>query len=277
MGPGWRPGQSGIAPGSGNHWADGIGLSDWSSYRGSQIFRDGLASGLISMGSNLYGYQHGRLTRVSEAGGRLGFWEKYTWLDFTNENASAGGEQLAAVGIGMRFKAFAKQQQTQGRPTFAGGVMYSDIAQGLKDIWAASQGANGHAPYLENAAVFTDQGLLVLPNIGNGSGHILGSLKFLNQIINKEQTAITYKGKTLKILGFVHTHPDPSKLDGHSPPKELSLDPGDYLFKDTKVGSFVISTGGLYRAEYNYTSCPLGPLSDQIIRREILKNYPWQR
>jgi hypothetical protein len=64
----------------------------------------------------LYAYQGGRLVRVSEAGGHLGYWEKYTWLDFSNEDASAGGKQLAAIGIGMRFKAFAKQQQTGGWP-----------------------------------------------------------------------------------------------------------------------------------------------------------------
>jgi RHS repeat-associated protein len=105
MGAGWRPGWSGVAPGSGNHWADGIGLSDWSSYGGSQMFRDGLAAGLTAIGSQLYGYAGGKLTRMQEANGRIGFWEKYTWIDYTEENASVGGEQLATIGIGLRFKA----------------------------------------------------------------------------------------------------------------------------------------------------------------------------
>jgi RHS repeat-associated protein len=41
-------------PGSGDHWADGMGMSDWSAMTGSNMFRAGLAAGLQERGGNLY-------------------------------------------------------------------------------------------------------------------------------------------------------------------------------------------------------------------------------
>jgi len=43
-----------IGQGSGNHWSDGMNMSDWNGWTGSQMYRDGLASGLIDFNGSLY-------------------------------------------------------------------------------------------------------------------------------------------------------------------------------------------------------------------------------
>jgi hypothetical protein len=160
-----------------------------------------------------------------------------------------------------------QERPTQERPTFAGGVMYSDIAQGLKDMWAASLVFKGEGRK-ENLGIFTPKGLLVLPNKGNLRNKPLGSLRFLAGIINEDHTQVSFGGESLTILGMVHTHPDPSGMQGHSPTA------GDWLFHDRQIGSFVISHRGLYRAEPDFrTSTWLGPLNDKIINKYIISKY----
>jgi hypothetical protein len=55
--------------------------------------------------------------------------------------------------------------------------MYSDIAQGLMEMWSASGVIKGEG-LRENHAVFTSQGLLVLPNTANFKNNSAGSLSF---------------------------------------------------------------------------------------------------
>jgi RHS repeat-associated protein len=43
-----------IGPGSGNHWADGIGYSDWTLNGGSDTYQAGLAAGMTDIGGQLY-------------------------------------------------------------------------------------------------------------------------------------------------------------------------------------------------------------------------------
>jgi hypothetical protein len=163
--------------------------------------------------------------------------------------------------------------QTQGRPTFAGGVMYTDIAQGLKDMWAASGYFKGEG-YMENVGIFTSKGLLVLPNSGNMTRSPykpLGSFRFLGSLISKDQTKLTFGGAELKILGMVHTHPDPAGLQGHSPYHKSA---SDWLFASGQIGSFVISHSGLYQGQTDLvTSTYLGPLNDKTINNYIIIKY----
>lgn len=67
-------------PGSGNHWSDGIAYSDWMFGSGSQIFRDGLAAGILVVGGKFVYYdEEGKLTAYDEVNGELGVWnERYT-------------------------------------------------------------------------------------------------------------------------------------------------------------------------------------------------------
>jgi RHS repeat-associated protein len=91
LGFGWRPGMSGISMGSGNHWADGMQYSDWSSYGGSQMFRDGLAMGLTSHGGRLYDYSDGSGKEIKEGtDGRLGRWERRSRYNLEGYDGSPG-------------------------------------------------------------------------------------------------------------------------------------------------------------------------------------------
>ncbi|WP_209332959.1 hypothetical protein [Lunatimonas salinarum] len=67
-------------PGSGNHWSDGIGNSDWSMWGGSQMYKDGLASGAIEYGGKFYNIDGDgkRGDPYEERNGRLGYWVDYT-------------------------------------------------------------------------------------------------------------------------------------------------------------------------------------------------------
>lgn len=156
--------------------------------------------------------------------------------------------------------------QTQGRPTFAGGVMYSDIAQGLMDMWSASGVFKGQGRR-ENLGVFTSRGLLVLPNTKNTKNNSAGSPSFfaLKFVDGKPQINWNTAGSDnwLPILGVVHTHPDPSGYQQHA---EHWESPGDWLWTKAGLSHFVISTSGIYEGTYNgsdYISTFLGPRNDK--------------
>src|SRR5690606_32249575 len=78
-GGGYYDGQSSGYPGwmgrqgrwSGNHWADGIGYSDWTPNGGSQMYRDGLAAGLTDIGGQLYDRTENGLAMAVERNGNL--------------------------------------------------------------------------------------------------------------------------------------------------------------------------------------------------------------
>lgn len=64
-----------IGPGSGNYWSDGIGYSDWSSFHGSQMYRDGLAAGLTDLGGTLYRIEaDGTRPHLLVHNGVAGYW-----------------------------------------------------------------------------------------------------------------------------------------------------------------------------------------------------------
>ena len=43
-----------VGPGSGNYWADGIGMSDWSAEGGSEMYKTAIEAGMRSFGGTLY-------------------------------------------------------------------------------------------------------------------------------------------------------------------------------------------------------------------------------
>jgi len=75
-----------IAPGSGNHWSDGIKYSDWSLSGGSETYRTGLASGLTDIGGTLYRFNSdGTRDPLKEKNGQAGFWEDIGFTDYWYE------------------------------------------------------------------------------------------------------------------------------------------------------------------------------------------------
>ena len=70
-----------IYPQSGYNWADGIFMSDWNGFTGSESYRLGLKKGLTDLGGKLYGFDKlGRVDRNMEYegfGGRLWRWNPY--------------------------------------------------------------------------------------------------------------------------------------------------------------------------------------------------------
>jgi hypothetical protein len=144
----------------------------------------------------LYAYQGGRLVRVSEAGGHLGYWEKYTWLDFSNEDASAGGNQLAAIGIGMRFKAFAKQQ-TQGNGPgyeFAGAFGFGTS---VAELYRQGYGAVRFGTTLQNTEKLLKEGKFI-----NYNGKVYSNKFFGNQYVNSKAVEAS-KNLFNKSAGFI--------------------------------------------------------------------------
>jgi RHS repeat-associated protein len=62
-------------PGSGNHWSDGMGYSDWSMWIGSQMYRDGLAGEGFEFGGKFYHLDgDGNRIQYEERNGKLGYW-----------------------------------------------------------------------------------------------------------------------------------------------------------------------------------------------------------
>jgi RHS repeat-associated protein len=197
---------------------------------------------------------------VNTFGGSTQTADVSTWDYFTN------GDRKRYINTEVRWNFGANslnrrvsKQQAQ-RPTFEGGVMYSDVAQGLQDMWSASGVFKGE--YRENLAVFTSQGLLVLPNTNNSRNNSKQSLAFfsLRFVDNKPQINWGGKDNWLPVLGVVHTHPDPSGYQKHA---EYWESPGDWLWtKGAGLSHFVISTTGIYEGTYDgsdYISTFVGP------------------
>ena len=70
-----------IYPQSGYNWADGIFMSDWNGFTGSETYRQGLKKGLTDLGGKLYGFDKlGRIDSTMEYdgfGGRLWRWNPH--------------------------------------------------------------------------------------------------------------------------------------------------------------------------------------------------------
>ncbi|WP_209332876.1 hypothetical protein [Lunatimonas salinarum] len=109
-------------PGSGHHWSDGIGNSNWSMWGGSQMYKDGLASGAIEYGGKFYNIDGDgkRGDPYEERNGRLGYWVdspmdirdyvlmnnklfKTTTPGVMSTFYSVGGNSLKTVSIGFNF------------------------------------------------------------------------------------------------------------------------------------------------------------------------------
>ncbi|MFZ6009404.1 MAG: RHS repeat-associated core domain-containing protein, partial [Bacteroidota bacterium] len=101
-----------ITPGSGGNWADGIYYSDWSLHGGSQMYRNGLAAGLIDVGGKLYAVgPDGELTEAKEENGELGYYETYNDVDNSQTYVNNGVTYRGVPVVGTRF---VKVQQGQG-------------------------------------------------------------------------------------------------------------------------------------------------------------------
>jgi hypothetical protein len=150
------------------------------------------------------------------------------------------------------------------RATFAGGVMYVDIAQGLIDMWLASGSFKDGRK--ENLGVFTPFGLLVLPNVKNTKNNSAGSLSFFSLRFVDNKPLINWGGESywLPVLGVVHTHPDPAGYQQHA---EYWQSPGEWLWTKAGLSNFVISTTGIYEGRYNGSD-----YISQFVSQESLKS-----
>jgi hypothetical protein len=169
----------------------------------------------------------------------------------------------------------------EARPTFEGGVMYPDIAQGLIDMWSASGAFKDGRR--ENLGLFTRQGLLVLPNTKNTKDNSVASLSFFSLRFVDNRPQINWGGKDnwLPILGVVHTHPDPSGYQQHAAYWEC---PGEWLWTKAGLSHFVVATTGVYEGKYNGTDYVSHFVSQESLKSEglqasmvasVYKNAKW--
>jgi|GEM_PF-4817881 len=174
-------------------------------------------------------------------------------------------------------KADEQVPKNEGSPiTFRGGVLYEigDICRGLKDLWKASVYENGGLQR-ENLALFTSQGLLVLPNEGNDRYGVLGSLRFLGNIISKDHTKVTFAGEEFEILGMIHTHPDLFSTSEHAPYDQKQF---EWKWTTGEIGNYVIATNGIYQAQPDYlTSKWIGFRKNSIYQLIVDKYYLYNR
>jgi hypothetical protein len=108
-------------PGSGNHWSDGMGYSDWFMWGGSQMYKDGLASGAFEFGGKFFHLVgDGNRVQYEERNGKLGYWvdSEMNVIDYVLMNNKlfkittpgvrstfyeVGGNSLKIASIGFNF------------------------------------------------------------------------------------------------------------------------------------------------------------------------------
>ena len=118
---------------------------------------------------------------------------------------------------------------------FDGGVLFPDAEWGLDILWEASITEDG--PYKENVAFFVEEGLLIAPNSNNTSRS--ASLSALPHRIIDNELFVLYQGRTIKVIGIIHTHPD-----GLPEPTPRN----DFQFCYLGIHNFVMSRFDLYDA-----------------------------
>lgn len=87
---------------------------------------------------------------------------------------------------------------------FEGGVLFSNVEEGLEILWQASFREKNL--YKENLAFFVPGGLLILPNKNNTQRTSL--LDALPVTADERNLFVQFGGKSLQVLGMIHTHPD---------------------------------------------------------------------
>ena len=94
----WGWGRRG--PGSGYHWSDGIGYSDWTLSGGSPTYQRGLSMGLIEFGGRLYRVNaDGSRNEFDTRHGQIGFWEDRTFS--TIDEIEINGKTYSGPSVGV--------------------------------------------------------------------------------------------------------------------------------------------------------------------------------
>jgi hypothetical protein len=113
---------------------------------------------------------------------------------------------------------------------FEGGVLFTNVEEGLDVLWVASF-KNGNNLYKENAAFFVPDGLLILPNTLNTPRS--ATLSVIEHYIDHHKLFVRFAGTSMQVLGIVHTHPDIFSL--HIPaPKN------DYQYSRLGIHNYVM-------------------------------------
>lgn len=217
----------------GAYWHPGDGRMFWSGYEAAvrSLRADADAVRFGDMSLDQYANKYGR---------NFG-----SGLNALGNGLLSLGVQL--IPIEYLAKSGSNDPQGEEREGFDGGKLYGkdELWRAFADMWYASRMIKGK--YLENSGVFTDKGLLVLPNSGNKSDSPDGGSIFLNQIISRDHRTLRFGDQTLQVWGYIHTHPDPDpgKPQGHS---DLPRWSSEWMWQDRKIGNYVLSTEGLFRA-----------------------------
>ncbi len=248
----------------------------YGSYYSYQMEMDGRGSWAVRPGSgNHWSNQFSDYTRDRILMSSINFDAKYSdlqvwnpWHGLMSMSDPETAIFLANKGDHPLVNLYFQQQRQEGLigtklpELFYGGKLYSDIAEGLEEMWKASFHPAFDKGRRENTALITDAGLLVLPNYKNGpkSGSGSFSLFWDKLSFTKDETgtytiwAVHFEGSWLEVKGMVHTHPFSSSTQNHSSWEQAK---GDWIGVFSGKDNYVISHSGIYQALPNLTSKPI--------------------
>lgn len=127
-----------VAPGSGNHWSDGITNSDWTLHKGSEMYQQAMSAGAVSIGRNQYIHSDGEYKLLSSRNGLLGFWDMRVWLSY-DPFASRG----VAIDTEETFRLVGNAQQGRSDSSFDFWNTADNIGDGISAFaspWALAGG-----------------------------------------------------------------------------------------------------------------------------------------
>jgi hypothetical protein len=120
---------------------------------------------------------------------------------------------------------------------FSGGLLFTDMNEGLKVLWAASF-VNGRA-YKENLGYFVTGGLLISPNRDNT--YKGASTNALTKLLRDGKLYVIHQGIELEVLAIIHTHPSFQSLRMPTPS-------ADYQFGHMGIHNYIIGHDDLFDA-----------------------------
>jgi RHS repeat-associated protein len=191
-------------PGSGNHWSDGIGYSDWSMWGGSQMYKDGLASGGFEFGGKFFHLNgDGNRVQYEERNGKLGYWadSEMNVIDYVLMNNKLF--KTTTTGVTSKF-------YSVGGASSQGLSNAMDWVQGGLDVFGLVPGFGEVADGI-NALIYTARGDYVNAVLSSAAmipfaGWGATGAKWTNKAITYSKMADNI-GTTRKIIEFQKTTP----------------------------------------------------------------------
>lgn len=199
------PGPYRVAPGSGNHWSDGINNSDWTLHGGSEMYQQAMSAGAISIGRNQYINWDGEYRLLSSRNGLLGFWDLSVQLAF---------DPLASGGIAMATEETFKLAGDAGHGRTGGpkcptcpnpqsnDFPWLNVAAANVTIWggATTIAVNGPKPIYIGAGDWASQ-VKAGAKFGRRLGYVGVGLSVADMVINKPNASNTLDA-TFGVISF---------------------------------------------------------------------------